>query len=432
MFMRSLRLVFALLKIPRLFASLILLPLLLSLVILVIQVTVTQVFFVASELKDSEHIEDTYEQLQNRSFGKLILFGEEQLPEKIKVCRWVRDSRMLEGEAPPKGCAPDRLDVAIQTDFPETFDVREYQKIFNGKAYQMHVCRHCQPDLVVDTKKGTPETRIYSFQGLLLLGTLRINSQIAKNRVSAAKNMASIMNALGQINFYSEDFRGAVPISNVSYGIGFIINIAFLVIIALWLALKAHRRVLDYFAKNGALLPMVAATGKGPFYGALWCITIIRVLAFLLAAIPVTIYSFYELIDSGKLNLQFTTDYGEVALWIIAITTSLGLATIVASIADLKQRHHLLSFTYRYLPFLISIMGAMLWLITFIFQGNFPATIRSLTASLPLAGIVPILVAPLCRPSLFVLAAHAIFATVLFMLALKSNARWFAAHLEEL
>ena len=40
----------------------------------------------------------------------------------------------------------------------------------------------------------------------------------------------------------------------------------------------------------------------------------------------------------------------EFPLWMISLAASLTLAAVIASIADLKHRHNLLSFTYKYVP----------------------------------------------------------------------------------
>ena len=69
---------------------------------------------------------------------------------------------------------------------------------------------------------------------------------------------------------------------------------------------------------------------------------------------------------------------------------------------------------------------------TFIFEGVLPEYLRHAVTALPVAGLAPMIMAPLLQPPLFVLAAHGLLACIFLFYTLTLNARWFAAHLEEL
>jgi len=207
---------------------------------------------------------------------------------------------------------------------------------------------------------------------------------------------------------------------------------ASLVIISLWLALKAHRKVLDYFARNGALLPMVAATGKGVFYAAIWILTLTRVAAFVCAAVPITFFGLTGLLSDRQLDQMIKINSPEFVLWVLALLASLSLATLIASIADLKHRHQFFSIGYRYVPLFFCLAGGFVWTGSFLFDGPFFGYFRALLSALPIVGAASILVAPVMQPQLSVLVVHLLLTSVLLVVALKRNARWFAAHLEEL
>ena len=65
---------------------------------------------------------------------------------------------------------------------------------------------------------------------------------------------------------------------------------------------------------------------------------------------------------------------------------TLGLATLIASIAELKHRHCLLSFTYKYIPLGIAFFGALIWGFSFLFEGSTASVIRSITSSFEAVG----------------------------------------------
>lgn len=207
---------------------------------------------------------------------------------------------------------------------------------------------------------------------------------------------------------------------------------ALLVVVGLWLALRSHRKVLDYFARNGALLPMVSACGKSSFYSALWLITLLRVGAFLLTAVPLSIAFFVNHFRDEQLENLMGPQGLEFVLWILALTASLSLAAVTASIAELKHRQHLLNILLKYVPTALAFLGAAFWGLSLLLEGAFIQFVRDTIATLPVIGMVPIILAPVFKPHLNVLALHTIIAAGVIVLVLKSNARWFAAHLEEL
>jgi hypothetical protein len=211
-----------------------------------------------------------------------------------------------------------------------------------------------------------------------------------------------------------------------------VVNFALIVIITLWLAIKAHRKVLDYFVRNGALLPMVAACSKRSFYGALWILTVSRVLAFLAAAVPMTVVVFLDLLGKEDLKRFFQGDIWALMLWGVTLVLSMSLATVIASIAELRQRHEILSFLYKYLPIFVSLLGGVIWVATFIFEGNAPSIIRQFLTACPIIGMVPVLIAPLFSPYAWLLVVNMVLTAALLAVTLNFNARWFAAHLEEL
>lgn len=430
--LNSFKVAYALIRIPRLFGSLLLLPLLLSLALVTTQIVVSGLI-ISVVKRDSKTVASHHD--EGQSFVRRIILGQSQPLAAPQICRWISGTAAdgTPGEVPPSDdCHPDRLDVALQVENPRTFDPSAYVQLVQGNVARVHLCQHCEPDIIIRIKKGRAETEVRSIWALTLSNLFYRNEGVSSLIIKLTERSEEIGQLMGKRSLLTSGFRSPVSISGLQTTMVFAINISMLIIIALWLALKAHRRVLDYFARNGALLPMVAATGKRSFYGAIWVITLIRVGVFLLASVPLTYLSFQDIGESAQTESVFHGDTSAVILWGLAIFASLGLATLVASIADLKHRQHLSSILYRYVPIILSLAGAAVWGFTFILDGETPALVRNIIASLPIAGITPILVAPIFKPEFNVLALHTLLTVALFILALKHNSNWFAAHLEEL
>ena len=434
--MQALRLVYALIRIPRLFASLLLVPLFFGLILVFGQIIVSGVFLSASR-SDASFIKRRADSWQDDNIVRRILYGSGTPLKTFEVCRWQEhtraDGRVI--ESPPSGeaCRADRLDAALQVSDPQTFDATTYARIFKGNVERLHICKRCRPDLTIKIQGDTLRTDLYSVQALMLLNLVRFNQDLAQLYVRAASDLDRTNTLLGDKFLHSAGLRDAVSIDGFKNSSIIGLNIAALVLVALFLALKAHRKVLDYFAKNGALLPMVAATGQRSFYAALWMLTALRVGAFLIAAVPGVVYATSQFASSNDDSMQLSSDgFGALALWIIAMAAGMALATLIASIGELKQRHTLLSFGYKYIPLALCLAGMLVWAASFFIDGSSAGVFRSIVTAAPILGMGPVLIGPVVKPSFGVLAIHALLSAAAMWIILRHNARWFAAHLEEL
>lgn len=432
--MRALRLVLSLVLIPRLFASLLLFPLILSILLVYCQVLVTGTFLRVFQ-QNSQSVQEGFKKKEEKNLIREVVFGDAHPRPPIRVCRWevVKTPLGVIKEVPPiEECRPDRLDVALHVSDPASFNPDEYIALFNGNFERLHLCKTCSPDTIITIGDDGQRTDSFSIWSIALLSINRMSDDFQDSFVRSLREIERIKILLGSRYFHSEGLTKPVLLTDFQVSMAVVLNVASLVVISLWLALKAHRRVLDYFARNGALLPMVAAAGKGSFYSAIWILTLMRVGFFILASIPLG----YELFRTYFKDTKWATLFGDSALtftlWIPALVASLGLATIVASIADLKQRHNMLSFVYRYIPLILCIVGSVLWGVTFIFDGTIARIIRDIIASIPILGVTPVLLAPVFTPSGWVLVIHCVATSVVIAFALRRNARWFAAHLEDL
>lgn len=432
--MKALRLAFCFVLVPKLFISLFLFPLLIGFVAVYGQLLATGLVLDSmSSRRDAESLQKSLKDSRDNNVARLILYGSGTPPSPVAVCRWT--SREVDGkfiELPPAECKRDRLDVAIHVDDPQTFDTSQYEEILNGNVERLHVCRSCRPDVVIDASGSQPHVDTFSIQGMLVLSLLRYSDDAHGKFVEAFQKFDHVNSLIGAVHFHSPDFREPLALSEIRTSAALTLNVAGLAVLALWLALKAHRKVLDYFARNGALLPMVAAVGKSDFYCAIWLLTAMRVGAFLSFAVPMVWFGLAAFIDKNEMLAFVGHDLLELSLWCLAIFSSLGLATLVASVADLKHRHHILSFIYRYVPLGICLIGGFVWAFSFFLDGSVVGIFRSIVASAPLAGMTPVLLAPIFKPNLITLTAHSLLTIMLVIALMRRNAKWFAAHLEEL
>ncbi len=420
----SLRLAVSLLRIPRLFGALFLFPLLISIV-----VVTGQIIFTALMLKSLDTVaapvEDLVEQTKDHNVGRILLYGHGRPLPPVEVCRWIEHG---ESERPPNAaCAPGRLDVALRTLTPATFDVEQYRRAFEGNVERLHVCRSCRPDVVITPTGTGVSSDIYSLWGLVVVNLVRFNRN---SYLEGLKQIEQVAETFGQRTLHLSGLAEAINLNRAYTHLAITINFAGLIIVALWLALKAHRKVLDYFARSGALLPLVAATGHRTFYGAIWLLTLCRVGAFLGAALPMTYVGFVALLTDQDRAEFFSGE--RTFVWLATVTASLGLATLIASIAELKHRHSLLSFLYKYVPVIICFIGGAIWAFTFFFDSTVAHTIRAVATATPLIGMAPVLLGPVLKPATLTLMVHCGLSVAALMVALRHNSRWFAAHLEEI
>jgi hypothetical protein len=455
--MKAFILVWSLIRIPRLFISLLLFPLLLSIFVVYAQIFFTGVAVKTSTIgngvtsnDDQSSLDGSSEQDPKASKDKRetnmlrrYLLGIENKLEDVKVCYWndtIPSGTVIEG--PPKHHSPDctleRFDVVLKVKDPSKLDIEPYIKVFKGHLKKIHVCNMCFTDIILDKTGTTDFAYTSSMWALMFLNFTKFSEENLNLRKLVSNNTKNTDKVIGEKYLQIRGFAKPTKIKDLSYTVIIICNIAVIVIVSLWLSIKAHRKVLDYFSSNGALLPLVASTGKSNFYLAIWSLTLIRVGFFLLAVIPASYFSLNRLFSSKELKgqtflgLLFNHNALEFLLWLFALFISFCLSTLIASIADLKHRHALLSFIYKYIPLFICLFGGILWGISFMIDNALSENIRTIISSMPLLGIPAILLAPIFTPAQGVLVVNILLTFTLFMMTLLSNIRWFAAHLEEL
>ena len=433
--MSGLRLALSLLCIPRLFVSLLLFPLFLSLILIVVQLFATT-FAIEAMSQTPEMLQKRIEHTDDNNFVRKFIYGDGKRLEKITVCRWTShtDENGEQFDNPPltAECAPDRLDAAIHVDNPETFDPTPYSELLLGNFERLHICRQdCTPDVIITLRGDEIFSHAYSFPGLVLLNQAYFDEPVQSEYVKLVEDRYRIKNLIGTQFLHADGYTDGIQLNNVGYEIGLLVNIAGIIVIGLWLAIKAHRKVLDYFSRSGALLPMVAAMGKREFYSAIWMVTLLRVGAFLLASVPATFMLFNGLGDENAWGGIFEKDIGHFLLWLVTLVISFAFAAIVASIADLKHRHNLFAFAYRYLPLALAVVGGFLWAFSFLLGDGY-GLVRDIIISIPILSMGPIIVVPLFQPNLNLLVINALLTVILTLFLVRANSRWFAAHLEDL
>lgn len=210
----------------------------------------------------------------------------------------------------------------------------------------------------------------------------------------------------------------------------FVINTCMLIVAALWLTLNGYRKVLRCFAENNALLPLVAVCGKWEFYLAIWIITLFRVSLFLAVSIPTAFVAYHAAVPEETRNL-FMPDTATFFAWLFAVSSSLALVTVVASLAELLRRHSFFAILYRYVPLVLVTGGTLFWGYSMFDGAPELLSLQRGLVFVPIVGLSPVILTPIISQPPAVLIFHGLFACSLVWGLLKRHATWFAAHLEE-
>jgi hypothetical protein len=429
----ALHVALSLMRVPHLALSLFVFPLFLSIVIVVGQIIMTLMLVSASPTSGVKTGASAVPR-DDSGIVRLILYGSERARGYLHVCRWVSEESRGDEVPPTSECAPDRLDVALQVSDPSSFDVGPYVELYQGEVDRLHVCKGCRPDAVITVDAGGhPHSSSYSVFGALILALpiIKRANEFREVRDGLRSIVSNVQELMGDFSFFSADFEQGIRWSQLKNDLPLALNISFLIVVSLWLALRAHRRVLDYFGYNHVLLPLVAACGKKRFYSALWWLTSLRVGCFLSAAVPLLYLGFHGN-GSGRSNVfhPFHISWLTGTVWVATLIATIGLATVIASIAELQHRDSIMSFLYRYLPIVVAMVGGFVWCGSFLFTGEGSALFRRAITLLPVAGMLPIFVAPVIKVPLWIMVTHGICALGVLVALLRRNARWFAAHLE--
>ncbi len=424
----------SLIRVPKLFISLLLWPLLIGIALAATQVVITASFVQLLNEDTNDFSERINRPDPQEEWMRGQLFGRTQPFPSLELCRWKFDNGREIPASP--NCEIGPLEVAIQVENPETYDSSKYEKFFKGTIPKLHICKSCKAEVIVSIANSQQKeniSNIYSLKslGIFVLTESQNDKEINDQFIQAKTLIEDFQSVTGDLNLNLPGNEMPINITNAAIIMILVLNIAFLIIITLWLSLVGHRKVLQYFSKNDALLPLVAACGKSNFYSAIWIITLLRVSCFLFASVPSTYLIYVREIPKETLN-RLTGDSSNFLLWLAGIISSLGVMTVIASIAELKHRHSYVSFLYKYVPLFCTILGTLIWTTTLFFDGPLSNSIQFAVSSLPLIGISPLVLAPVIHCNQTALLLHTIFASIIAVSVFRLNAKWFAAHLEEI
>lgn len=429
--MKTILLAFSLIRIPRLFVSLLLWPMIIGVGVAVVQAITSSAYMGL--------VEETSDQFENRiqtespetAWLRSQLFGSKAVLPALQVCRWKTDG--LKEVSPSVSCEIKENDVAIVVKNPITFDSASYESYFQGSTRTLHICKTCSSNIVIDTREGKVRSDIFGFTGLavMALTDTTTNAKTNTHFVEAKKTIEGVKEISGTLFLHPAGSKEPINVTQTTKTMLLILNTSLMTLIALWLSLKGHKKVLDYFSKNGALLPLVAACGKDSFYAALWIITLLRVFFFIVAAIPSTVFLYSKAVPQETLDV-FIRSTPDFIMWLSALIASLSCLAIIASVAELKQRHSWVSFLYKYVPVSLCFLGTVVWIISVFTPGEASRVIQVFISCIPIIGISPILLSPIFNINSTVVMIHSLLASATIILLLRHNSRWFAAHLEEI
>lgn len=437
--MNSLKIALSFLKEPRFALYILFGPLFVGLILTFFQAIFTFSAFEAEKNK-SEDVKERLDKKVQSKFIRSILYDSEEEFGELSVCRWQvegKDEKGLLVEVPPRtGCTLDSFDISIRSSSPDTFDTAEYEEVFSGSIQQLHICRFCEAGVIMypelDEEERYSEAKTPLAAWLFRLAALE-NQKLQEKVLDTVEHRDKLKNLKGDIVVWTKDKSIKVNTGNFPGDSLIILNTAAFVVVSLWLGLKSHRKVLDYFQRSGALLPLVAALGKKDFYLAVWALTLARLGMFLIPTLPMLILIFNSVLSGDNLDTSLKGEFLFTAFWILSSICSLGFLTILGSIAELKHRSSYLVVLYRYLPLFACLFGTAVWVVGTLFvDGWLFDLIRYLVAMAPILGLGALIVAPIMKLPVWVLIAHSALSLFCTSLIIKRNSEWFASHLEEI
>jgi hypothetical protein len=228
--MRAIRLALSFLQIPRLFASLVLFPMLLGFYLLicefiVVQAVVINLLGISAEEPAGNFLGDRARDIRWR-----LLYGDRAELPPLKVCRWVAES------TPGADCVVSGSDIALHVANPAAADVEPLRKIYEGNVERLHVCKSCLAPVVIEDRDGRREFRAYSWRGMLLASLFTFNPEIYQNyRDLIDKQEVLFQPGRGTLILDVPGLRSAINMNDAGVGIVIVMTFAFLLFLTLLL-----------------------------------------------------------------------------------------------------------------------------------------------------------------------------------------------------
>ena len=414
---------------PRLFRQLLLWPLFVGVFLASGQILISAAYL--------HLLEETPEQFKERvetrdstvDWVQGLIYGKATLPEVPEVCRWTS----VNGEevAPSASCKTEEFDVVLRAPTPD-FDITPFIKYFSGATKRLHICDTCKSDIVLDFPDGVTTSHVFSLKavGVFVIAQENRNSDVNAFFMQAKLKAQQLEDLTGTVLLQARGMDNAMDMTHATAVMVFVINTCMMIVASLWLTLNGYRKVLRCFAENNALLPLVSVCGKWEFYLSIWIITLARVSLFLFVSIPMAFIAYRAAVPEETRQL-FMPNRTVFFAWLFAVSSSLALVTVVASLSELLRRHSFFSVVYRYVPLFLVVSGTLLWAYSMV-TGN-PALLNFQKGMIfvPIIGLSPVILTPIISQPVIALLTHGVFACCLVWVLLRRHATWFAAHLEE-
>lgn len=424
--MRPLKLAISLLLVPRLAARLVLMPLLFAVVALALQLWLVNL--TPRTVVPASKIDDV-------NIARELVYHSSAPRPEIVICKWKSKSGGVEFP-PGKACLVGPRDVAFvgvtdSSQSKKSFADPEFLERLNGNFEKIHFCRQdCArgAGITVSGSFDSPEINVDGITNLLLL------SDSISPRTDT---MHQTFELAGRKLLSLRGLEAPIVLTGLEHQIARLLSLVMLVICCVWLSLRAHRRVLEYFASGGSLLPLAASAGPSNLYSALWLISGIRLVSFFAVSAPMIfalgVSGMIPSVSGNELGSSSGSSSEQLAeslVWFIAVTSSLVLTTLCASIADLKRRL-LTALLWRVIPLFLVGIGGAFWVLSLLDVIPSAVMLRNIILATPLLGLAPLVVSAIIPPPPILIVVHALLATSLSVIIARRNARWFAANLEE-
>lgn len=183
-----------------------------------------------------------------------------------------------------------------------------------------------------------------------------------------------------------------------------------------WLGIKSHGKVINYFARNDALQPLIASLGLREFYGAIWILTLVRVAVFA-GFYLVAMYQARPVMGFDLLfETVFRSDFLFLLGWLFVLFLQFAIIAMLVSLAEISRDARATIFLV-YSPLLTILIGLFVGLGTLTVDSLQLSALREFLLAMPLVSLMPHFLTPIVPCETYVLVMN-IFASVIFLLVI--------------
>lgn len=396
---RAANIAWCFLSVPRIASSLLLAPLILGLFVTGSSLVLS---FAVRTAPNSETVEPGRRVPRNPVKGLLGV----RAPKELSVCYHSEES-----------CQVDRLDIVARPDVLEQVSLAQLRDDFDGDFRRLHVCTNCDSEIELVHRNGKLAVLLKSLHAVMMWESgafHRLQKQKAQLHEQSGNDDFEVFEA-GQFWLFGGK---NLPFNASHLGLAavWILNISLSCLVLAWLGIKSHGRVINYFARNDALQPLIVSLGLKEFYGSIWILTLARVAVFGGFYLVAMYQARWVMGFSAFYETVFRGDILFLVGWLFVLFLQFTTIAMLVSLAEIS-RDTRATISLVYFPLLTILIGLFVWLGTLTVDSLQLAALREFLLAMPLVSLMPHFLTPIFPCETWVLVMN-IFASLIFLLVI--------------